>query len=70
MTRRKVGGNFPLESSWIRFGGREGKRRKKKKKEKKRKKKESGLRSSIFSKIYGDRAVGFHRSKRQSSYML
>ena len=30
MARRKVGGNFSLESSWMRFGGREGKMRKRK----------------------------------------
>ena len=27
VARRKVGGNFPLESSLIRFSGREGKKR-------------------------------------------
>ena len=42
-------------------------RRKKEGKEKKEKKKKSGERSSTFSKIYGDRDVGFRRSKRQSS---
>ena len=51
-----------------RFGGREGKMREKKKKGKE--KKEEGKWSEklyLFSKIYGDRVVGFHRSKRQSS---
>ena len=49
MARRKVRGNFPLESSWIIFDGRERKMMKMKKKEMKRKKKESGVRSSTFS---------------------
>ena len=49
MVRRKVGGNFPLESSWMRFGGREGKMRKRKRKKRKKKKKESGVRSCTFS---------------------
>ena len=42
-----MGGNFPLESSWMRFDGREGKMRKRKRK--KRKNKESGVRSFTFS---------------------
>ena len=32
VARRKVGGNFPLELSWMRFSRREGKRRKRKRK--------------------------------------
>ena len=40
VTRRKVGGNFPLESSW-RFGGGEGKMRERKRnKRKERRRKE------------------------------
>ena len=63
-----MGRNFPLESSWNGFGGREEKRReRKKKREDKRNKKESGVRSSTLS--LKDMAVGFRRSKRQSSSM-
>ena len=57
-------GNFPLGSNSV-------ERRKKEGKKKERKKnKEEGKWSEKFyflSKIYGDRAVGFRRSKRQSS---
>ena len=72
VARRKVAGNFPLESSWIRFGGREGKRRKRKRKKRKerKEKKEEGKWSEklyLLSKIYRDRAVDFRRSKKQSS---
>ena len=49
MARRKLGGNFPLESSWMIISMREGKRKKRKRKKKKRKNKESGVRSSTFS---------------------
>ena len=43
-----------------------GEKRKKKGAERGREKKEKRS-SPLLSKIYGDRAVGFHRNKRQSS---
>ena len=67
VARRKVGGNFPLESSWIDLVGE--KEKKRKEKERKEKKEEGKWSEKLYllSKIYGDRAVGFRQSKRQSS---
>ena len=64
-----MGENFPLESSWnnsIERGekGEKEKERKEKKEEEKRSEK-----LHLISRIYGDRAVDFRRSKRQSSSM-
>ena len=64
-----MGGKFPLESSWDNSVGEKGKRREIKRKEKKEKEKKK-MRSEklhILSRIHRDRAVVFHRSKRQSS---
>ena len=50
MWQGKVGGNFPLESSWDNLEGEKGKRRERKRKgKKKRKRKKRGVRSSTFS---------------------
>ena len=49
MWQGKVGGNFPLESSWDNLVGEKGKRREIKRKEKKRKRKKRGVRRSTFS---------------------
>ena len=61
------GGDFPLELYWIKFGG----ERKNEERERERKEKKEGEKMSkklhLLSRIYGDRATGFHRSKRQSS---
>ena len=67
VARRKVGGNFPLESSWIDLVGE--KEKKGKEKERKEKKEEGKWSEKLYllSKIYGDRAVGFRQSKMQSS---
>ena len=65
--KEKVGGYFPLESSGsIRWERREkGGKKKKEKKKKEEEKKSEKL--HILSTIYGDRAIDFCRSKRQSS---
>ena len=66
-----MGRNFPLESSWNNSVGEKGKRRERKRKEKERKEKEEEEKRSeklhLISKIYRDQAIGFRRSKRQSS---
>ena len=54
------------------FDGREGRKEGKKKKKRERKKKEEEEEKMtkklyLISKICGDRAVGFHKSKRKSS---
>ena len=56
------GGNFPLESSESNLVG----EKEKGGKEKERKKGKWSEKFYLLSKIYGDRAVGFNRSKRQS----
>ena len=62
-------GNVPLEPSWNNSVGEKGKTRKRKRKKRKLKK-EKEKRSEklhLLSRIYGDRTIGFSRSKRQSS---
>ena len=56
------GGNFPLESSGSNLVG----EKKKGGKEKERKKGKLSEKLYLLSKIYGDRAVGFRRNKKQS----
>ena len=63
MWQGKVGENFPLESSWDNLVGENGKMRERKKKEEEK----MSEKLHLLSKIYGDRAVDFHQSKRQSS---
>ena len=61
---REGGGNFPLESSWNNLVGEKEKGGKEKEKKEEEKRNEK---LHLISRIYGDRVVGFHRSKRQSS---
>ena len=74
MWHGKVGGTFPLDSSWNNLvkrrqkGGKEKERKKEKRKEKKEEEKISE-KLHLFSRIHKDQAVGFRRSKRQSSSM-
>ena len=62
-------GNFPLEPSWNNSVGEKGKTRERKRKKRKEKKEEENRSEKLhlLSRIYGDRTVGFSRSKRQSS---
>ena len=65
-----MGGSFPLESSWNNSVGEKENEGKKKKEKERKEKKEEEKRSEklhLLSKIYGDQAVSFCRSKRQSS---
>ena len=62
-----MGRNFPLESSWDQFGGEKEKRGKEKEREEKKEEGKWSEKLYLLSKIYGDQAVGFRRSKRQSS---
>ena len=55
VARRKVGGNFPLESSRRRFGGRERKMRKKKERKEKKEEGKWSEKFYLLSKIYGAR---------------
>ena len=65
--KEEVGGNFPLESSWI--NSVRGKEKLGKEKERKENKEEGKWSEKLYliSKIYRDQAVGFRRSKKQSS---
>ena len=69
MARRKVGGNFPLESSWIDSMGEKEKGEKEKERKEKKEEEKWSEKLYVLYKIYGDRAVDFHWSKRQSSFM-
>ena len=69
MWQGKVGENFPLESSWKNSVGEKGKMRERKEKKEKKEEEKRSEKLHLLFRIYGYRAVGFRRSKRQCSSM-
>ena len=67
MWQGKVGVDLPLESSGSNSVERRKKEGKRKRKKENREEEEMNEKLHILSRIYRDRTVGFHRSKRQSS---